>query len=173
MAETTVTPTVNDGGATYVVQLNGVADADRTVALSVGENTVTVVVTAEDGQTTRTYTVTVTRDAPPSTDPDTPEPTPSSPPKVPDAPIGKVTGLGQVQLDWNDVEGATYYEVRLFWNSTSWIELPTDGIEIVIDGSSATVSNLPDYGFYYFSVRAVNAAGVSDWSEYLTLPNPR
>ena len=33
--------------------------------LSVGENVVGVVVTAEDGETVRTYTVTVTRAAPP------------------------------------------------------------------------------------------------------------
>ena len=62
---TTVTATANDGGATYVVKLGGVADEDGTVELSVGSNVVTVEVTAEDGKTTRTYTVTVTRAAPP------------------------------------------------------------------------------------------------------------
>ena len=41
------------------------ADADGTVELSVGSNAVSVVVTAEDGETTKTYTVTVTRAAPP------------------------------------------------------------------------------------------------------------
>ncbi len=68
VSQTTVTPTVNDDGATYVVKLGGVSDADGTVSLSVGSNVITVEVTAEDGQTTRTYTVTVTRAAPPSTD---------------------------------------------------------------------------------------------------------
>ena len=61
LAETTVTPTVNDDGATYVVRLDGAADEDGTVPLAVGENVISVVVTAEDGETTRTYTVTVTR----------------------------------------------------------------------------------------------------------------
>ena len=59
--ETTVTPTTNDGGATYEIKLGGVADGDGTVELSVGSNVITVEVTAEDGVTTETYTVTVTR----------------------------------------------------------------------------------------------------------------
>ena len=64
LAETTVTPTVNDDGATYVVRLDGAADDDGTVPLAVGENVVSVLVTAEDGETSRTYAVTVTRAAP-------------------------------------------------------------------------------------------------------------
>ena len=69
VAETTVTPTTNDDGATYEIKLGGVADADGTVSLAVGGNVITVEVTAEDGNTAKTYTVTVTRAAPPrSTD---------------------------------------------------------------------------------------------------------
>ena len=64
LAETTVSPTVNDDGATYVVRLDGAADEDGTIPLAVGENTITIEVTAEDGETIRTYTVTVTRAAP-------------------------------------------------------------------------------------------------------------
>ena len=44
-------------------------------------------------------------------------------------------------LDWNDVEGAAYYEVR-FWDATE-VEFPTGEIGIVLEGSGATVSNLP------------------------------
>ena len=66
--QTTVSPTVNDSGASYVIKLGGVNDADGTVSLAVGSNVITVEVTAEDGETTKTYTVTVTRSAPPSTD---------------------------------------------------------------------------------------------------------
>ena len=65
---TTVTPTVNDSDASYVIKLGGVTDADGTVSLAVGSNVITVEVTAEDEETTRTYTVTVTRASPPSTD---------------------------------------------------------------------------------------------------------
>ena len=163
--ETTVTPTTNDDGATYEIKLGGVADDDGVIPLAVGMNVIAVEVTAEDGQTTKTYTITVTRAGA--------EPTPDSPPKTPDAPTGKVTGTGQVQLHWNDVDGATYYQVRFFNDDDAdWVELPTDEIGLVLDGSSATASNLPDYGTYYFSVRAGNAAGLSDWSKYLTLPNP-
>ena len=66
MSETTVTPTVNDSGASYIIKLGGVEDADSVVSLSVGSNVVTVEVTAEDDNTTQTYTVNVTRAAPPS-----------------------------------------------------------------------------------------------------------
>ena len=69
VARITVTPTVNRAGAA-VAYLDGsddaLADADggtdgQQVDLSVGANTVKVKVTAEDGTTTKTYTVTVTR----------------------------------------------------------------------------------------------------------------
>ena len=43
-------------------------DADGVVSLSVGSNVITEEVTAEDDDTTRTYTVAVTRAEPPSTD---------------------------------------------------------------------------------------------------------
>ena len=167
VTETTVTPTANDGGATYVVKLDGVEDADRTVNLVVGKNAISVVVTAEDGQTTRAYTVTVTRaeaEAEEETETDRPL-------AAPDTPTGEVTGKGQVKLDWNDVAGAAYYQVRT-WINEKWVELPAGEIGIVLDGSGATVSNLPNYGFLYFSVRAGNAAGVSEWSEVLSLANP-
>ncbi len=55
-----VTPTTNDANATATV--NG-ASAATPVTLTVGSNTVTVQVTAQDGTTTQNYTVTVTRAA--------------------------------------------------------------------------------------------------------------
>ena len=64
----TVTPTVSNTNATVTV--NGATvtsgNASGSIALAVGSNTITTVVTAEDGTTTQTYTVTVTRAAPPS-----------------------------------------------------------------------------------------------------------
>ena len=68
LAQTTVTPTANHSGASYVIKLGGVTDTDGVVPLSVGSNVITIKVTAQDGETTKTYTVTVTRAAPPSTD---------------------------------------------------------------------------------------------------------
>lgn len=59
----TVTPTVSDGNAT--VKVNGtVVSSGQTsgaISLSVGSNPITVAVTAQDGKTTQTYTVIVTR----------------------------------------------------------------------------------------------------------------
>ncbi len=168
VTETTVTATVNDDGAAHLVKLDGVADSDGVIPLAVGSNVITVEVTAEDGETAKTYTVTVTRAAP---DEPEPEPPPSSPPDAPERPTGEVTGRGQVRLDWNDAAGAEFYQIRFCCGNQDWVELPTDGIEIVFDGSGATLSNLPDYGTYHFSVRAGNAAGVSGWSESLQLSN--
>ncbi|WP_190237050.1 cadherin-like beta sandwich domain-containing protein [Allorhizobium terrae] len=59
----TVTPTVAESNAT--VKINGTAvasgSASTPISLSVGANPITVVVTAQDGTTTKSYTVSVTR----------------------------------------------------------------------------------------------------------------
>ena len=68
LTQTTVTPTVNDSGASYVIKLGGVQDVDGVISLAEGSNAITIEVTVEDDSTTRTYTVTVTRAEPPSTD---------------------------------------------------------------------------------------------------------
>ena len=52
-----VSATTSDGNASFTI--NGGTNA--TVALAVGDNTISIVVTAEDGTTTRTYTIVVTR----------------------------------------------------------------------------------------------------------------
>ena len=69
VAATTVTAIAKDGNATVTV---APADADvdtagHQVALAVGGNAIAVTVTAADGATTRTYTVSVTRAAAPLT----------------------------------------------------------------------------------------------------------
>ena len=63
VTQTTVTPSLNHSGASYVIKHGGVSDEDGTIALSVGSNGITVEVTAEDGQAKRTYSITVTRPA--------------------------------------------------------------------------------------------------------------
>ncbi len=59
----TVTPTASDTNAT--IRVNGTIVASGTasanIPLTVGSNTINVVVTAQDGSTTKTYTITVTR----------------------------------------------------------------------------------------------------------------
>ena len=61
--ETTVTPVLSDAAAT--VSVNGAAvtsgSASAPISLAVGKNIITIIVTAEDGVTTGTYTLTVTR----------------------------------------------------------------------------------------------------------------
>jgi alpha-tubulin suppressor-like RCC1 family protein len=59
----TVTPTANESHATITVNGQAVTSgsASQAIPLSVGSNTVTIIVTAQDGTTTDTYTVTVTR----------------------------------------------------------------------------------------------------------------
>ena len=64
-------------------------------------------------------------------------------------------------------ESCGSYEVQLYNHSREvWVDLPTDDIDIVFNGSSAVVSGLlPKNSFWHFQVRAVNAAGESGWSE--------
>ncbi len=63
VASVTVTPTANESHAT--VSVNGQAvisgQASQLINLDVGDNPVTIEVTAQDGTTTNTYTVTITR----------------------------------------------------------------------------------------------------------------
>ena len=62
VTETTVMASASDANASVEVKVNGVVDQDGVVPLAMGaDNVITVVVTAQDGQTTQTYTVTVTR----------------------------------------------------------------------------------------------------------------
>ena len=62
---TSVTVTPTTAGANATVKVNGTAvasgAASGAINLNVGNNTISIVVTAQDGTTTKTYTVTVTR----------------------------------------------------------------------------------------------------------------
>ena len=61
----TLTPTVNPANATVTVNGNGVTSgsASGSISLTVGANMIPVVVTAQDGVTTKAYSVMVTRAA--------------------------------------------------------------------------------------------------------------
>jgi hypothetical protein len=78
----TVTPTAADAGASVTVNGSTVVSgsASTAIALDVGPNIVTTVVTAEDGTTTRAYTMTVNRAGPPLS---------LNPAPVPDAKVGR------------------------------------------------------------------------------------
>ena len=160
--QTTVTATANDDGATYAIKLDGVTDADGVIPLAVGSNVITVEVTAEDGNTAKTYKVTVSRAAP------------AAPPDAPDQPTGEVLEPGKVTLDWEDVDGATGYQVGL-WSQPNLLPLPSDdmpGVTVRMNGSSARLSGLPaEWSHYWLRVRASNDGGTSGWSDWLTLEN--
>lgn len=64
----TVTPTATDSNASLQVRINGgtyagvaSGDASGSLALNLGGNSIDVLVTAQDGTTTKTYTITLTR----------------------------------------------------------------------------------------------------------------
>ncbi|MBT8144484.1 MAG: cadherin-like beta sandwich domain-containing protein, partial [Gammaproteobacteria bacterium] len=65
---TTVTPTAEAAGSTITVNGSSVASGATSapVTLAEGPNTITVVVTAQDGTTTRTYTIDITRNSAPT-----------------------------------------------------------------------------------------------------------
>ena len=67
VSSTTVTAIPNDAGAIAVIKIGGTEDPDGTVDLMEGANVITVVITAEDGVTTKTYTVAVARSSTPDT----------------------------------------------------------------------------------------------------------
>ena len=66
VASVTLTPTTNNDGATLTVDGTAVAsgEASEPIDLAVGANAIDIVVTAQDGTTEKTYTVTIDRGAP-------------------------------------------------------------------------------------------------------------
>ncbi len=62
-SSTRVTATVTDSTATFTVQGSPTTSGVQSslISLNVGSNTITIVSTAQDGTTVRTYTVTITR----------------------------------------------------------------------------------------------------------------
>ena len=93
------------------------------------------------------------------------------PPKVPSLTLP--TGLselryfvGGVDLEWNEVPGADSYGVQMYRNG-QWTDLPGDSIEIAFYGAGAIISELePEGSSYWFRVRAINAHGSSEWSDF-------
>ena len=91
VTQTTVTPVRNDVEAAHMISLDGVEAADGVIDLAVGTNIITVEVTAEDGETTRTYTVSITRE----------EATAAAPEPV-DTCVQSVGADGSIEGSWDD-----------------------------------------------------------------------
>ena len=90
-------------------------------------------------------------------------------PDTPNRPTGTAVFVGGVDLEWNDVSGADSYDVQLYQGG-GWTDLPGNGIEIAFYGAGAIISGLDPTATLWFQVRARNAHGASDWSEYGQLP---
>ena len=87
-------------------------------------------------------------------------------PAAPSSVSGEWTSTGpkwQARISWNAVSGATRYEVQYRTPKTgnAW---KTDGD--YSSGTSYISTGLGDYNSYDYRVRAVNANGASDWTEY-------
>ena len=91
-------------------------------------------------------------------------------PDAPEQPIGTAVFVGGVDLEWNDVPGADSYDVQLYRNG-QWIDLPGGGVEIAFYGAGAIISGLDPDSTLWFQVRAKNAHGSSDWSNFSSLPS--
>ena len=89
-------------------------------------------------------------------------------PDTPDRPTGNAVFIGGVDLKWNDVSGADSYEVQLF-TSGQWTLLPANGVEIEFYGAGAIISELDSAATLWLRVRARNAHGSSNWSNYFQL----
>ena len=98
----------------------------------------------------------------------TARPEQGSAPDAPDLPIGTAVFVGGVDLDWNEVPVADSYDVQLYQNG-QWIDLPGDGVEIAFYGAGAIISGLDPSLTLWFQVRARNAHGSSDWSDFSSM----
>jgi predicted outer membrane repeat protein len=154
----TVTPTVTDSTAT--VKVNGLTvasgSASGAIALNIGANTITTVVTAQDGVTTQTYTVTVTRAAGGGGGGDV---------IVPSWVIVASDGLnpGRVRVDWTPFTGASYYLVYRS-ESLDGPKIPTEGYRATSPGGDDLWA-VPGVTFYYW-VRACTDSGCGEFYTY-------
>ena len=83
---------------------------------------------------------------------------------APSRPIAKVLDPGTVSLDWDDVAGASGYELR--YGDSEWNVLPHGDVSVTMEGSSAVVRSLPGDSEFAFAVRTRAAAGYrSNWSD--------
>ena len=75
--------------------------------------------------------------------------------------------IGMLRVDWDDVPGATGYEISYLQHHITWITLPNAefNYDAHFNGSKALVDGLVDRSNYSFRVRSLNAFGPSDWSE--------
>ena len=84
----------------------------------------------------------------------TPEPTPEPPAKPTELEVSTEPGSLDVSVDWDDVDGTSYYWVR--WRSVDTGEKLNEGVEVRPSETDITVE---DYGEWVVRVQACNDAG--------------
>ena len=141
--ETIVRAATTNRNATYVVKVGNVVKSGL-FALAVGANVITVEVTAEDGVTKQTYTVTVTRAAAPATTP------PQNSPPV----NFRVTSTSDksISMHWEVPRnrGITNYEVRRYEHNGSEYLRPDN----YIGHSRGTITGGGSVGKSYVALKA-------------------
>jgi len=161
---TRVTVTVSDSNAT--VKVNGTTVRPRVasppIALAVGANTINTVVTAQDGTTTQTYTITVTRASGPVNIPDesiSVVQSPTTPPIENDGVVvhAGVSPNGDGINDFLTIDGISNYPDNkltiLNRNGALVFEgRGYDNSNRVFDGHSTKTGRLQLPGTYYFSL---------------------
>ncbi len=165
----TVTPIVAQANATVTVNGTTVASgsASGAIALGVGANTITTVVTAQDGTTAKTYSVAITRLAT--------TPTVASPTSASITATGATLG-GNVTSDG----GATVSERGLVYAVSSTNSDPAIGgigvTKVVVGGTTGIfttpVSGLSSGTTYAFKAYATNSAGTTYTSPASTFATP-
>ena len=95
-------------------------------------------------------------------------PAPGTAPDTPDKPTGTAVFVGGEDLEWNEVPAADSYAVQLYRNG-QWVDLPGDGVEIAFYGAGAIISELDPDSTLWFQVRAKNAHGSSEWSDFSSM----
>ncbi len=101
-------------------------------------------------------------------------PTPTATPDTPTNLTGVLQDNYAVALDWDDSTAATSYQLSYRQSHvTTWVDLPTTGMTVAMEGLEAVVSGLEYPLNYYFRVNASNSQGSSGWSsEVLVTPSP-
>ena len=90
-------------------------------------------------------------------------------PDAPDKPTGEAIFRGGVDLQWNEVVEAEFYDVELYRDGQTLL-LPNDGVEIAFYGPGAVITGLNHTGpSYHFRVRASNQQGSSEWSDWILM----
>ena len=91
-------------------------------------------------------------------------------PDTPQNLTGKAVYHRRASLDWDDVFGADSYEVQFYdWDVRALVVLPHGDVTVAFSGSSAVADKLTGTSFWWLQVRAVNAAGVSEWSKMVQI----